>query len=402
MICLTIILVCAKIEKRKERIAMKWFPGKLIASFVTLVLTALMILPVSLIQNGEAVKSNIAAQQERLAQLEQIYSDENYKPKSESECVGTDVTEKVNSGTRLNEVRVLGTHNSYELESQKIYQVLQDCVNNITFGLSNLNQTRLNQDTLTEQFDLGIRSVELDIEVMQDKDGTHFVCCHSPMIDNNSTCYDFSLALKEIKMWSDAHPDHLPISVLIEVKKFFLPVNGFRTFTVNDANAFGSLVQEIFGSTLLTPADVMGEYETFEQMRKNNAWPTLKETQGKVMLLLHPTNITDKYISQDETLKTQTMFPMLRFSDTDKPYASFILINMPEDVAENSEKLFKEGNFIVRTRTDDFGTFSEQWDELAMSCGSQILSTDYPKKTDMSKVQRVVTFEGGATVSFKK
>lgn len=380
---------------------MNWFPGKVIVSFVTLVLTALMILPVSFVQNSDTVKSNITAQQERLSRLEQIYSDKNYKPKSESECVGTDITEKINSGTRLNEVRILGTHNSYELESEKIYQVLQDSVNNITFGLSNLHQTKLNQDTLTEQFDLGIRSIELDIEVMQDKDGTHFVCCHSPLIDNNSTCYDFSLALKEIKMWSDAHPDHLPISILIEVKKFFLPVNGFRIFTVKDANTFGDLAQEIFGSTLLTPADVMGEYETFEQMRKNDSWPTLKETQGKVMLLLHPTNITDKYISQDKTLGTQKMFPMLRLSDIDKPYASFILINMPEDVLKNSEKLFKEENFIVRTRTDDFGTFSKQWDELAMRCGSQILSTDYPVKTDMTGAERVVTFDG-ASVSFMK
>lgn len=379
---------------------MKWFPGKIITSLITLVITALMIIPVSVAQNDKVVQENISAQTERIESLKALYSSEDFVAESESKMVGADVESALQRGVKLNETRFLGTHNSYELESGKMYQKLQDCVNDITFGLTNLNQTRLNQDPLSVQFDLGIRSIELDIEVLQDKDGVHFICCHSPLVDERSTCYDFSLALEEIKLWSDAHPNHLPISILLEVKTAFLPKVGMRAFSVKHANEFGNMAQEILGTTLLTPFDVMGEYDTFEQMRKNNAWPTLEETQGKVMILLHPTNITEKYIAQDTSIKTQKLFPVLRFSDADKSYASFLLMNMPDDVIENSQKVFQEGNFIVRSRTDDYGTFSEEWDSLALQCGSQILSTDYPKKVDSTGVERVVTFDGGATVSF--
>ena len=61
--------------------------------------------------------------------------------------------------------------------------------------------------------------VEIDIETL-DKDGKkEFKVTHNSFVDNASSAYDFSKALKELKMWSDNNPGHIPVYIIIEPKR---------------------------------------------------------------------------------------------------------------------------------------------------------------------------------------
>ncbi|MCM1544671.1 MAG: phosphatidylinositol-specific phospholipase C1-like protein, partial [Ruminococcus sp.] len=146
--------------------------------------------------------------------------------------------------------------------------------------------------------------------------------------------------------------------------------------------------------------DVMGGYSSFKQMRENNGWPTLKETSGKVMFLLHDTDITESYIAQDKTIRTQAMFPMLRYDDINRDCASFILMNKPKEAIKVCEEL-KEKNIIYRTLVDDYGTIDAEREAFAFECGANIMSTDYPVKADVNNAQKVVSFDG-ATIKISK
>jgi hypothetical protein len=95
---------------------------------------------------------------------------------------------------------------------------------------------------LQEQFDTqGIRQVELDVfddphgglyanhpvrtlfgepaaSGIPELDEPGLKVLHVQDIDYETTCYTFVRCLLEIRDWSDAHPGHLPIMVLVEAK----------------------------------------------------------------------------------------------------------------------------------------------------------------------------------------
>lgn len=370
--------------------------NKYVSALISLVLCVFTLLPLTVEQGIEAKKSDIVEQTERISRLEELYQSDSYIPVDESEVTGFDVKSAYGNAVRFNEVCFIATHNSYQKASVPAYQELYGNLSTVTFGAVKKEKTEFNCDTLTEQFNLGIRSIELDIETVVENKKVSFVCCHSPIIDATSTSYDFSLALKEIKMWSDANPNHLPITVIIEPKKVFIPEKGMRFFSLDYANKLDEQLRDIFGDTLITPADMMGDYASLKAMREADGWPTLKETAGKVMFLLHDTSITENYIAQDKLLRTQAMFPMLRYDGIDRDCAAFILMNKPKEAVAKSAEL-KAKNIIFRTLVDDYGTIDSERELLAFESGANIMSTDYPVKIDVSKAKKVVSF-GGATV----
>ena len=127
-------------------------------------------------------------------------------------------------------------------------------------------------------------------------------------------------------------------------------------------------------------------------MRSADNWPTLKDCAGKIIVLLHPGNVTDAYIETDTTIKTQAMFPMLRMGDIDKTYASFIVDNDPY-VAANNKETAQDKKLIVRTRADSYTNFDDERYAATDSCGAQIVTTDYPPRTVREK-QHTYTFNG--------
>ncbi|MBQ8576231.1 MAG: hypothetical protein IJ447_09330 [Clostridia bacterium] len=369
--------------------------AKWISALLSIVLFLFVGLPDIITQNKSANAENITQQIERIDALSKNYASGNYEKVDESALAGFDVQKAYADGVKFNEVAYIATHNSYQLESVSAYQKIYRDIETVSFGLFNGDAPLYCSDTLTEQFNIGVRSIELDIETVVDGDSVSFVCSHSPLLDMTSSCYDFSLALEEIKMWSDANPDHLPITIIIEPKEIFIPDDGMKFLNIEYLNKFDELLRDVLGDKLITPAEMMGEHVSLKEMREADDWMTLEDAAGRVAVLLHDTIVTDKYIEQDETIKTQAMFPMLRYKDRDKSYASFLIANEPEEVAEYSHELVYEKNIIVRTMVDTFGSYNEEDRRGSLESGVQILSTDYPPKTDMTGVDYYVDFEPG-------
>ena len=375
---------------------------KFISALLSLLFFVFTGFPAVISESKSVRTENIAQQLQRVEELKVLYASDSYQQVDESALVGFDVEKAYTDGVRFNEVAYIATHNSYQLDSVPSYKKLFRDLETVTFGLVDGGLPEYCSDTLTEQFNVGIRSIELDIETVVDGDDVSFVCSHSPLLDMTSTCYDFRLALEEIKMWSDANPRHLPITVIVEPKEFFLLEYGMRFMNVKYANEIDRLIVEVFGDKLITPAMMMGEHASLKEMREANDWMTLEECAGKVVVLLHDTDgVTSKYIGQDESIKTQAMFPMLRYADRDKDYASFLLVNKPKEIAEYSQELIFEKNLVIRTRVDSYGSYNEEDRRLTLESGAQILSTDYPPKADMTDVPYYVDF-GSSTAKIIK
>lgn len=370
---------------------------KFVSALLSLIFFVFSGLPAIISEGQEVRKENISEQLERLEKLSKLYTSEDYVPVNESELVGFDVQKAYADGVKFNEVAYIATHNSYQLQSVPSYQKAYRDLETVTFGLINGDAPTYCSDTLTEQFNVGIRSIELDVETVVNGDDVSFICTHSPLIDMTSSCYDFELALEEIKMWSDANPGHLPISIIVEPKEFFLLENGMRFINLKYANVLDNLIREAFGEKLITPAEMMGEHNSLKEMREADDWMSLEDCAGRVAVFFHDTDgVTGRFIKQDETLKSRAMFPMLRYKDRDKSYASVMIVNKPNDIEKHSTELIYEKNLIVRTRVDSYGSYNEDDRRKTLESGAQILSTDYPKKADMTNVDYYVSFGDGS------
>lgn len=340
----------------------------------------LMLLGSSVIAGFMQIDKNIEYQNNHLEYLENEYYSDSYEPCDEQRLADFNLEEAFSKGVKINEIAVVGTHNSYQFRATLPKRALLRVLQIISLGKIE-NKAIFEMETFTQQLQQGVRNLEIDIEAVDDNGEVSFIVTHQPIFDNVSSAYDFAKALKEIAMWSDNNPGHLPVYLLIEPKGDVTEINNVKNFSVDYARELDKVIREVLGERLLAPEEVMGEYESFEEMRKADDWPTLKKAAGKIMVLLHPCDVTQGYIDTDTSVKTQAMFPMLRFGDIDKPYASFILDNDPASAAENNKKTVGENNLMVRTRADDYPDFSDERYEIANVCASHIITTDYPPRT---------------------
>ena len=339
----------------------------------------------------ENKEGNVAYQQAHLEYLREVYY-QNYVPKGEQIFCDFDLEEALNNGVKYNEMAFLATHNSYQRLSTETTRKFQIPFKVLSFGLKKFDKVDFDSNTLTEQFEFGIRSIELDIEAMEKEDGTSFTVMHKPVFDSATTCFDFALALEEIVMWSNHNPNHLPISIIIESKQDVGPIDGLKIFSIEHTTAFDALLREKLGDKLLTPADFMGNYKNFKEMREADDWMKVKDMLGKVVVILHENKMTEDYVEKDESLRTQAMIPSLLYKQRDREYASIIIDNNPKKTVTRRET-FEEGKFIVRTRADSYPKFSDKRYALTEKCGSQIITSDYvPRSVRVN--QHTYSFNG--------
>ncbi len=375
---------------------MKFFKCKAVKVVVSLFLTVLIImlgLLASAVIGGLCYNdNNIEYQNSHLDYLKNEYY-VNYTPCDEQKFADFDLQQAYADGVKFNEVAFLGTHNSYQLLATPNFRALMKAVEIVTFGAVNYEKYTFEMDTLTTQLENGIRNLEIDIQTVDDGENISFIVTHNPIIDSVSSAYDFAKALEEIKLWSDNNPNHLPITIIIEPKGDVANINDMKDFSVDYANVLGETIKNVLGDTLLTPAQMMGDYANFEEMRMADDWLTLEETLDKVMILMHDCSITEDYIAQDETIKSLPIFPMLRFDDINKSYTSFILNNDADSAFRNNPASIGMRNVIVRTRADSFPNFSDERYIYADLCGSQIITTDYPPRT-VREDEHTYSFDG--------
>ena len=363
-----------------EKVKKKRILKILLIVILSLVLIILSLFSSMCIAGFVQVGKNIEFQENHLEYLKNEYYTDSYVPCDEQKLADFDIEEAFEQNVRINEIAVIGTHNSYQMTETGANRMVMKLLSFITFGAVQ-DKTAFEMDTFTQQLEHGVRNLELDVETADDKGDISFVVSHHPLLENVSSAYDFEKALEEIALWSDNNPKHLPVYLLIEPKGHVPPVNNLKSYTVEYALELDNVIRQTLGDRLLTPKDAMGDYATLEEMRMNDSWPTLESAAGKIIVLMHTCDVTPEYIAVDETISTQAMFPMLSFEDIDKPYASFILANRPQIAAKNSSKTIGEKNLMVRTRADSYPTFSEERYSYTEECGSHIITTDYPPRT---------------------
>ena len=150
---------------------------------------------------------------------------------------GSSPQHPLDDSLRLHQVQVLGTHNSYHLLPRpELFAALQQLIPPLA------DAWEYEHLPLPEQFSTqGIRQIELD--VWADPQGglfsrrpVHgyvgldpeagipalaepgFKVLHVHELDFESTCWTFVACLSEVRDWSLAHPGHVPLFVLVEVK----------------------------------------------------------------------------------------------------------------------------------------------------------------------------------------
>ena len=302
---------------------------------------------------------------------------------------------------RLNEIQVLGTHNSYHIAPEpKILAVLGENARNIEYTHKPL------VEQLSRQ---GIRKFELDVFAdpeggryakpwaLQNIDGLDpvgrellepgFKVIHTQDVDFRTTCGTLKMCLTTIRDWSRANAWHVPIMVMIEAKDAPIKNRGAITFVqplrvgAAEFRALDAEIRSVFSEDhLLTPDDVRGRHATLWKAIESDGWPSLKASRGKVLFALDNTDahIAD-YLGGSSALEGRVLFVS---SEPGRPSAGFLKLN---DALGAEGKLIRPrvlDGFLIRTRadipTDEARSGSTIRRDAAFQSGAHYVSTDYP------------------------
>ncbi|NBC03435.1 MAG: hypothetical protein GVY20_06985 [Bacteroidetes bacterium] len=325
-----------------------------------------------------------------------------------SESINCDTINENNANQclRLNHVQVLGTHNSYKLLP---HPDLITALNQHLDGWA--KDIEYEHKPLTFQLEnLGIRQFELDLyadpnggryarpsgALLIDDDAfiNHedlmqpgFKIIHIPDIDYRSTCLTFKSCLTEIRDWSLANPNHLPIMIMAEAKDGERRDSGAISFTepipfnTTLMHEIDSEIMDVFEDQhIITPDKVRGNDSTLNEAIQNNGWPTLAESRGKVLFALDNTGEhKSMYLNGNSNLEGRAMFVS---SAPPEPTGGFIKMNDAIRQADLIQDYISKG-YLIRTRTDlptqEARSGSTKRMEIAFQSGAQYLSTDYPE-----------------------
>ena len=281
---------------------------------------------------------------------------------------------------RTNQVQVLATHNSYHIQ--------QDA------PIQSSPTTQYTHAPLDQQLDLGVRGFEID--VVNAPDGS-FPVVHTPVVDATSNCTPLAQCLQVIRTWSEAHPGHVPIFVLIEPKNDdvdFVIDPTLRRFDAAGLDQLDKTVRSSLGRGLITPDSVRGKSKTLRGAVTGRGWPTLAKTRGKTLVALNTGGtIRGAFLQGHPSLERRAMFVT---ADEQSPAAAVIKMDDPDEA--RIQALVKQG-FIVRTRSDADLIEARNNDtsrrDIALRSGAQIVSTDFEVAVPAIGGDYVVQIPGG-------
>ena len=237
---------------------------------------------------------------------------------------------------RLNEIQLIGTHNSYHSGPGASELALLRKRN--PKAADSLEYRHL---PLVEQLDMGVRQFELDVfgdskgGLFADPAGPKMVAraglpadppfdpegvlkkpgfkvIHVQDIDFRSNCQPLVNCLSVLRDWSNAHPGHLPIFVFIENKDGKPKEEGYVTpeeITAATFDALDAEIRSVFpAEKLLTPDDVRGAFPSLELAVLRKGWPTVEAARGKFIFLLDQERVTPIYTMGRSALEGRVMF----------------------------------------------------------------------------------------------
>jgi hypothetical protein len=193
----------------------------------------------------------------------------------------------LDDAVKLNQIQVIGTHNSYHAGIAPSEAKLWQIKNPETFlGFD------YQHPPLPEQLDSGVRQIELDL-YLDTQGGLYahptgprmaaeaglppdppfdpsgvvakpgFKVMHVPDFDYRSVCQPRVACLEQVRDWSRAHSHHIPIFILIETKQDSSPSpmqsNPAEPFTSAAFDALDAEIRSVFSvQDLITPDNVRG------------------------------------------------------------------------------------------------------------------------------------------------
>lgn len=281
---------------------------------------------------------------------------------------------------RLNQLQYIGTHNSYHIRDA-------------AKGKRGVAEWNYSHAPLDVQLDRGVRSFELDVHYRNGE----FEVFHVPLLDEGTTCRRLSDALATVRRWSEAHPRHVPISFLFELKKEGPGLD--RRIKHVDALGFDRLDEAlragIPSERRLEPDQVRGESTTLRAAIESTGWPTLAASRGKVFFILHDSgDKRDLYTRDHASLRGRAMFVR---SDPQRDDAATLVLDDPQSA--EIPQLARAG-FFIRTRADAGLNASSPVQparrDAALASGAHILSTDFPAGEPQAEHGYVVEFPATA------
>ncbi len=317
---------------------------------------------------------------------------------------------------RMNQIQVIGTHNSYHAGLTEPGKALLRPRNPAA-----LDALDYAHPSLTRQLEGGVRQVELD--VFADAQGGRyarplaavapgappfdseglmrrrgFKVLHVQDLDPVSTCQPFTGCLRELRAWSRAHPRHAPLFVLVETKAAPMPSDPPLTVPepIDRAalDALDAEIRSVFPEReLITPDIVRGGRATLEEAVLSGGWPSLEAARGKVVFLLDQRANGPAYLDGHPALRGRVAFTN---AEPGRPDAAFVERN--EGSAEEIAALVRRG-YLVRTRADADTRQGRTGDtarrEVALRSGAQMVSTDYPAAEPARWTGYSVSLPGG-------
>ncbi len=300
---------------------------------------------------------------------------------------------------RLNQIQVVGSHNSYHRRPEgRLARAFP------------IEAWQYDHLPLDQQFETqGVRQIELDVYAdplggmyaspagpartgdpfdVPELSTPGFKVLHVQDLDFQSNCWTFVDCLVTVRDWSDTHPGHAPIAILVEAKDDEVPITlpGFN-FVIPleiDAAALDALDAEIRSvfpeEKIITPDEVRGERETLAEAIELDGWPTLGESRGRVLFLLDNSGrIKDAYTAGHPSLRGRILFTS---SGPGEDEAAFLKLNDAFDDFDAIQDAVAAG-YLVRTRADGDTVEARENDtsrrDAAIASGAQFVSTDYPE-----------------------
>jgi hypothetical protein len=315
------------------------------------------------------------------------------------------------NNVRINELQFIGTHNSFHIEIPRP-------VMGRLLELDPVQASQMDMPThvsLTEQLDMGLRQLEIDI--YDDPDGGRFAnplgeqwamqadaqmgrkrppfdpegrllkpgfkTLHSPDVDYLSTCLVYRECLEEVRRWSDANPGHLPVFINGNAKEpgRTPPPWGASPARPFDQSAFVRLdaeVVSVFGrERLISPAMVAGSHGSVLDGSRQGGWPILAAARGKIVMVI------DGSASQAQRYRDANGARAVFFTEGGDPrganagYTSVIDSRRPPQPISG----LVAAGFMVRTLSDYLTVEPRTGDtsrrDTALASGAQLVSTDY-------------------------
>lgn len=262
------------------------------------------------------------------------------------------------SEIRMNQIQLLGTHNSYHVETPGTV----------------ISAWRYTHDPLDVQLEAeGVRGLELDTHY---DDGAMNVY-HVAGGDALTVCSTLAKCLTIVKTWSDAHPGHHPLFIQIEPKETSLNITvDFAAY----ADAMDATILSVWPrDRIIAPADIQGNAATLRDAVTSTGWPTLGSSRGKILVYINERlAFHTAYTRGGSDISGRICFPQ---SLADESIGAVLIPNKPTDptIMGNVQQ-----GFIARVMVDEVPISPDYEANRAagLASGAQILSTDYPVSGD--------------------